>query len=96
MRFESVEILALVSVSWGGHSLRQETYIVVEACIDTLALLLLLPDEAGCETAATRINNAATLLPLYRGMETEVFATGEPETSKLFFVAQPLGPELHQ
>lgn len=80
----------------GEHSLGKETYIMVDACIDILALLLLLPDEAGCETATTRINDAATLFPLYRGMETEIFATGEPQTSKLFFVTQPLGPELHQ
>lgn len=79
-----------------GHGLGEETHIMVDACIDILALLLLLPDEAGCETPTTRINDAATLFPLYRGMETEIFATGEPQTSKLFFVTQPLGPEFHQ
>ena len=69
---------------------------MVHAHLHILALLLLLLDEASREAPTAGIHDAAALFSFYRGMEAEVLATGQAETSELLFVTESLCPEFHQ
>lgn len=70
--------------------------VVVDARLHILALFPLLLDEAGRQAATPGVDNGTTLLPLDRGMQTQVLSTCQTETAELFFVPEPLGSELHE
>lgn len=100
--FEKIEVLPLPRMISTPHykigkSRRTgSTYIVIDANIDILASLLLLLDKASSQASTAGVDNATALLPLDRGVETQVLSTRQAKSSELLFVAKLLGSILHQ
>lgn len=69
---------------------------MIDAEINVLAALFLFLDEAGCEATAASVDNVAALLSLDRGVQAEVFATGQADASELLLVAELVCAVLHE
>jgi hypothetical protein len=95
VRLQKVEVL-VGSARIAKSNKKSKAYLMVDAEFHILAPLLLLFDETCRERSTSGVNDATTLFPLDRRMQTKVFTRSETQSSKVLDIAKLLGSVIHQ
>ena len=92
---QKIKILEVVSME--RQVLKgSKAYLMIDAKLHVLTPLLLLLHETCGKRTTSCVNDATTLFPLDRRMQTKVFARSETQSSEVFDVAKLLGSIFHQ
>lgn len=94
VRLQKIEIL--IGSATIAKCNKKKAYLMVDAKFYILAPLLLLFDKACGKRSASSINDATTLFPLDRRMQTKVFTRCETQSSEVLNIAKLFRTIFHQ